>query len=75
MLTWVVDNYRLLGLEIPGENVDELQALGVWSAVREFRVIDDMISWHPVLWAHDAAVTTRIVGRIRRPPQASCSAS
>jgi hypothetical protein len=45
VFTWVVDNYRFPGLEFPEEVVDELQALGVWSAVPEVRDIEEMISW------------------------------
>jgi hypothetical protein len=59
VLTWVVGNCRFLGLEIPDEVVDELQALGVWSAVPELLVNDDMISSRPVLRPHAAAMMTR----------------
>jgi hypothetical protein len=59
VFTWVVDNYRFLGLEIPDEVVDELQALGVWSVAPEFRVIDDMVFWRPVPRPHAVAMTPR----------------
>jgi hypothetical protein len=41
---WVVDTYRLLELEIPGDSAEELRALGVWSALPEFLIIHDKIS-------------------------------
>jgi hypothetical protein len=49
VFTGGVANYRFLGLEIPDDVVDELQAPGVWAAAPEFRVFGDMISSRPVL--------------------------
>jgi hypothetical protein len=62
VFTWVVDNYRFPGLEFPEEVVDELQALGMWSAIPEFRVIDDTVTWRRGPRSRTAAMTTRLGG-------------
>lgn len=75
MFTTVVDDYRFLGLEIPDEVVDELQALRVSSSALEFRVIHDMVSWAAVQRPHPAAVTTAQGWLNPMSPRPSCIAS
>jgi hypothetical protein len=59
VFTGVVDNYLFLGLVIPDQVLEELQALRVWSDEPQFRVVEDLISWRPAVRPRAAAMTTQ----------------